>query len=54
MISYLLPPPYRFETVKESDIFKQIGKQPESRWSNENGDREQYESEDCHDEEQAQ
>jgi len=51
--AYLLPGPNWSEGVKEANIFKQVGVEPQSRWDRKHGDDEQDQADNCHCEEQA-
>lgn len=51
--AYLLPSPERSETVKETNVLKQIRVQPQSRRNGEHGNDEEDEAEDGHGEECA-
>jgi hypothetical protein len=50
---YLLPAPQRLETVKESDILKQIGEQPKTRGNGKDSDAEQDQTEYRHGKEET-
>jgi hypothetical protein len=49
----LMPRPNRLETIKEPNILKQVREEPQARRMCEHGDAEEYQTEDAHNEEQA-
>src|SRR6266480_3275042 len=48
-----MPCPNGLKRVEESNILEQVGEKPETRWIGKHGNAEQYQSENAHDEKQA-